>query len=73
MAMAPNRMDAARDVSPTYPLGMYFLNALHGCWHDQGHESGCERGRGGNIHRFLLENNEGGLRHGVEGHDGCGQ
>lgn len=27
MAMVPNRMDAARDTSPTYPLGMYFLNA----------------------------------------------
>lgn len=25
--MVPNRMDAARDTSPTYPLGMYFLNA----------------------------------------------
>lgn len=53
--------------------GDVFLERLHGCWHDQGHESGCERGRGGNIHRFLLENDEGGLRHGVEGHDGCGQ
>lgn len=27
MAMVPNRMDAARETSPTYPLGMYFLKA----------------------------------------------
>lgn len=27
MAMVPNRMGTARETSPMYPLGMYFLNA----------------------------------------------
>lgn len=52
--------------------GDVFLERLHERGHDQGHEPGCECGRGGNIHGFLLENDEGGLRHGAEGHDGFG-
>ena len=35
-------------------VGDVFLECLHECGHDQRHEPGCERGRGGNIHRFLL-------------------
>lgn len=31
-----------------------FLECLHERGHDQAHESGCGRGRGGNIHMVLL-------------------
>ena len=34
--------------------GNVLLECLHERGHDQRHEPGCERGRGGNIHRFLL-------------------
>lgn len=34
--------------------GNVFLECLHERGHDQAHESGCERGRGGNIHMVLL-------------------
>ena len=71
--MTPNRMDAERDTSPTYPLGMYFLNACT--------NAGTISATSPDARVVAVEisigspwfDDEDGLRHDVEGHDGCGQ
>lgn len=69
MAMVPNRMDAARETSPTYPLGMYFLNAYT--------NAGTIRPTSPDANVVAVEisiwfflHDENGLRHGAEGHGG---
>nr|DAZ08831.1 MAG TPA: hypothetical protein [Caudoviricetes sp.] len=72
MAMVPNRMDAAKETSPTYPLGMYFLKACT--------TAGTIRPTIPEARVVAVEismgfslDDESGLRHGVEGHNGLGQ
>lgn len=71
MAMVPNRMDTARETIPTYPLGMYFLNA---CTNAGTISATSPDARVVAVEisiGFSLDDGRG-LRHGAEGHDGLG-
>ena len=72
MAMVPNRMDAAKETSPTYPLGMYFLKACTTAGTIRPASPEARVVAVGISIGFSLDD-EGGLRHGVEGHNGLGQ
>lgn len=72
MAMMPNRMGTARETSPMYPLGMYFLNACTnaGTIRPTSPDAGVVAVE---ISIWFYFDDESGLRHGAEGQGGCGQ
>lgn len=72
MAMVPNKMGTARETSPMYPLGMYFLNACTnvGTIKPTSPDASVVVVE---ISIWLSLDDESGLRHGAEGHGGCSQ